>query len=250
MKESNSKLLWKNLNGKFKLFTISLTSEKNYHERYWNPFLSKLAAGLLNGLEIFPFDNSSKIFVIDEFSKNTLNHLKDLVDSPSQIHFNTILNEKEKVTDQLKNKNEFFDIIYFDLKTKNKIHEIRNYQKFLKKSGFFLVVLNSSKNEIISVRNLSNSWNSKTESEKIAIFQIMGIPLTDEEMKNMLLTKFENFSKIWQDNIELNLSKDNNSLIKNEINSIIDDNEISMNLVEEVNLLNFFDSKLLLLQKN
>ena len=78
----------------------------------------------------------------------------------------------------------------------------------------------------------------------------MGIPLTDEEMKNMLLTKFENFSKIWQDNIELNLSKDNNSLIKNEINSIIDDNEISMNLVEEVNLLNFFDSKLLLLQKN
>tara|TARA_B100000029_G_scaffold167749_1_gene163909 strand:- start:1157 stop:1909 length:753 start_codon:yes stop_codon:yes gene_type:complete len=250
MKALNSKLLWKNLNGKFKLFTISSTSEKNSHERYWNPFLSKLAAGLLNGLEIFPFDNSSKIFVIDEFSKNTLNHLNDLVDSPSQIHFNTILNDEEKVTDELKDKNEFFDIIYFDLKTKNKIQKIRNYQKFLKKSGFFLVVLNSLKNEIISARNLSNWWNSKTESEKIAIFQIMGIPLTDEEMKNMLLTKFENFSKIWQDNIELNLSKDNNSLIKNEINSIIDDNEISMNLVEEVNLLNFFDSKLLLLQKN
>ena len=92
MKESNSKLLWKNMNGNFKLFTISSMFEKNSHERYWNPFSSKLAAGLLNGLEIFPFDNSSKIFVIDEFSKNTLNHLKDLVDSPSQIHFNTILN--------------------------------------------------------------------------------------------------------------------------------------------------------------
>ena len=51
---------------------------------------------------------------------------------------------------------------------------INKSSKFLKKSGFFLVVLNSSKNEIISVRNLSNSWNSKTESEKIAIFQIMG----------------------------------------------------------------------------
>ena len=250
MKESNSKLLWKNTNGKFKLFTISSMFEKNSHERYWNPFLSKLAAGLVNGLEIFPFYSSSKIFVIDEYSKNTLTHLKDLVDSSSQIHSCTILNENEKITEELKNKNEFFDVIYFDLKTKNKIHEIRNYQQFLKKSGFFLLILNSSKNEIISTRELSNWWNSKTESEKITIFQIMGIPLTDEEIKKMLSTKFENFSKIWQDNIELNLSKDNNSLIKNEINSIMGDKEISMNLVEEVNLLNYFDSKLLLLQKN
>ena len=77
----------------------------------------------------------------------------------------------------------------------------------------------------------------------------MGIPLNDFDMKFMLDSNFEKFSKIWQDNITLNLSKDNTSFVKKQIALINNSESSSLQLIEEVNLLNFFDSTLLVFQK-
>ena len=77
----------------------------------------------------------------------------------------------------------------------------------------------------------------------------MGITLNDFDMKFMLDSNFEKFSKIWQDNITLNLSKDYTSFVKKQIALINNSESSSLQLIEEVNLLNFFDNTLLVFQK-
>ena len=66
----------------------------------------------------------------------------------------------------------------------------------------------------------------------------------------MLLSKFIKFSKVWQDNIALNMSKNNYFIIKNQIDLINNNNAFSFKLVEEVNLSSFFESTLFIFQKN
>ena len=250
MKQANTKILWKNFNGKIKLYTIYSTSSKKNQERNWSPFLSKLSAALFNGLEVFPFRNNSKIFFLEESRTTTLTHIHDLVDSSSQI-ISHKLNEKNlEINYADKNGIETFDVMYFDSGTiKNPIAKIVDYQKLLKKFGFLIIVLNSLENEIISYKELSNWWDIKNESEKQKIFQDMGIPLNKDETKIMLLSKFIKFSKVWQDNIALNMSKNNYFIIKNQIDLINNNNAFSFKLVEEVNLSSFFESTLFVFQK-
>ena len=66
MNKNNSKIIWKDYNGKKRLFTIISKPENQKNQyRNWNPFYSKLAAALFNGLEIFPFKPNSKILYFD-----------------------------------------------------------------------------------------------------------------------------------------------------------------------------------------
>lgn len=247
--EENKKIRWENIEGKIKLSTFSITSERKIQKHDWNPFTSKLAAGLFNGLEIFPFTLNSNIFMIDEFSTNTLTHLQNIVDSSNKIQFFNSFKINPEI-EQVKKKINSFDIIYFDLKSNNSILKIIDFEKILKKSGFFIIILNSSKHEISSSKELSNWWDKKSEKEKLNIFQNMGIPLNNSDMKMMLSSNFIDFSKIWQDNISLNLTKENISYVGKQIEFIINNEKTSLKLIEEVNLLNFFDSTLLIFQKN
>ena len=252
MNKNNSKIIWKDYNGKKKLFTIIPKPENQKNQyRNWNPFYSKLSAALFNGLEVFPFRNNSKIFFLEESRTTTLTHIHDLVDSSSQI-ISHKLNEKNlEINYADKNGIESFDVMYFDSGTiKNPIAKIVDYQKLLKKFGFLIIVLNSLENEIISYKELSNWWDIKNESEKQKIFQDMEISLNKDETKTMLLSKFIKFSKVWQDNIALNISKNNHLVIKNQINLLKNNNAFSFKLVEEVNLSNFFESTLFIFQKN
>ena len=251
MKQTNTKILWKNFNGKIKLYTIYSTSSKKNQERNWSPFLSKLSAALFNGLEVFPFRDSSQIFFLEESPTTTLTHIRDLVDSSSQIINHKFTEKNLEINYEDNNGIESFDVMYFDLGTiKNPIDKIINYQKLLKKFGFLIIVLNSLENEIISSKELSNWWDIKNESEKQKIFQDMGIPLNKDETKTILLSKFIKFSKVWQDNIALNMSKNNYFTIKNQIDLINNNNAFSFKLVEEVNLSSFFESTLFVFQKN
>ena len=252
MNKNNSKIIWKDYNGKKKLFTIIPKPENQKNQyRNWNPFYSKLSAALFNGLEVFPFRNSSKIFFLEESRTTTLTHIHDLVDSSSQITSHKLNEKNLEINYADKNGIESFDVMYFDSGTiKNPIAKIVDYQKLLKKFGFLIIVLNSLENEIISYKELSNWWDIKNESEKQKIFQDMGISLNKDETKTMLLSKFIKFSKVWQDNIALNMSKNNYLVIKNQINLLKNNNAFSFKLVEEVNLSNFFESTLFIFQKN
>ena len=157
MSKNNSKIIWEKLDGRKKLFTVIPKSENQTNQyRNWNPFYSKLAAALFNGLEIFPFKSDSKIFYSDSSSTTTLNHLLDIVDSKGTIYLQKNNSAKIKnlknvvIVDQEKNYTlssndlkESFDVIYLDIITNGNLRtQILNHEKTLKNSGFLIIILN------------------------------------------------------------------------------------------------------------
>jgi fibrillarin-like pre-rRNA processing protein len=173
MSKNNSKIIWKKSDGRKKLFTVIPKSENQANQyRDWNPFYSKLAAALFNGLEIFPFKSDSKIFYSGSSSTTTLNHLLDIIDSKGIIYLQKNNSTKIKnlknvvIVDQEKNSTlssndlkEPFDVIYLDIITNENLQtQILNHEKTLKNSGFLIIILNSiSKISDSSFRNQINN---------------------------------------------------------------------------------------------
>ena len=73
---------------------------------FWNPYKSKIAAAIFNGLEIFPFKQNTKIFY----------HTDDL-SNETNSHFSNILEPNGKIfteNDRLNIKTESLDIFFID----------------------------------------------------------------------------------------------------------------------------------------
>ena len=275
LNKNNSKIIWKDYNGRKKLFTIIPKSENQKNQdRNWNPFYSKLAAALFNGLEIFPFKPDSKIFYSDNSSNTTLNHLLDIIDSKGTIYLQKNNGTKIKnlknvvIIDQGKNntlhnhdQKETFDVIYLDITNNEKLQtQILNHEMVLKKSGFLIIILNSIlksndpyfRNQINdSKQSVAKWWDSKSVDQKLEIFQHMGIALLKEELKMIESYKFVKLPQVWQDNISRNsVSKSNDPYFRNQINNIITNSSSSLQFIQEINLSGFFkNSMMAILQK-
>ena len=188
LNKNNSKIIWKDYNGKKKLFTIIPKPENQKNQyRNWNPFYSKLAAALFNGLEIFPFKPNSKIFYSDNTSNTTLSHLLDIIDSKDVIYLlknnsTKIKNLKNVVIiDEVKNnilhnhdQKDTFDIIYLDIMNNENLQtQILNHATTLKKLGFLIIILNSiSKINDPLFRNQINGIIAKPSSSLKLIQEI------------------------------------------------------------------------------
>ena len=180
MNKNNSKIIWKDYNGKKKLFTIISKPENQKNQyRNWSPFYSKLAAALFNGLEIFPFKPDSKIFYSDNSSNTTLNHLLDIIDSKGTIYLQknnvakiknlknvVIINQGKNSTLFNHDRKETFDVIYLDTTiSENLLTRILNHEMTLKNSGFLIIILNSiSEINDLSFRNQVNSMITNSSS--------------------------------------------------------------------------------------
>jgi len=71
--------------------------QKSQHEfRIWSPYTSKLAAAIINGLEILPIVKNSKVLYVAPYNDITTTHLSDIVGFDGQIVFITNLNKKSK----------------------------------------------------------------------------------------------------------------------------------------------------------
>ena len=188
MSKNNSKIIWEKSDGRKKLFTVIPKSENQTNQyRNWNPFYSKLAAALFNGLEIFPFKSDSKIFYSDSSSTTTLNHLLDIVDSKGTIYLqknnsakiknlkNVVVVDQEKIPTLSSNGlKESFDVIYLDIITNENLRtQILNHEKTLKNSGFLIIILNSiSKINDFSFRNQINDIITNSSSSLQLIQEI------------------------------------------------------------------------------
>lgn len=248
MNQTNLKILWENYGGKKKLYTL-MTNNKEIQHRYWNPFISKLAASLFNGMEIFPFNLNSKILFSEKFASSTLIHLTDIVDSEKMI----FTMKHDVKNNNFENKK--FDVIYFDMMNNENIYnQILNYERTLKPSGFliFIITFSNMEQEILSKQSLSDWWKSKTFEEKLNFFDNMGIPLTHEKKLKVKSSKFSEFSQSWQNNITLvKNSTKNDFSFKNQIDKILNNTESSFQFIQEINLSDFFKNcMLIIIQKN
>lgn len=63
-----------------------LQVRKKIEYRMWDPFRSKLAAAIMNGLKTFPFENAGRILYLGVSTGTTASHISDIV-GPSGIIF-------------------------------------------------------------------------------------------------------------------------------------------------------------------
>ncbi|WP_414470229.1 fibrillarin-like rRNA/tRNA 2'-O-methyltransferase [Methanobacterium sp. ACI-7] len=67
-----------NLNSGIKVYGERLVEIENKEYRIWDPRRSKLSAALLNGLDIFPFNENSKVLYLGASAGTTPSHISDI----------------------------------------------------------------------------------------------------------------------------------------------------------------------------
>ncbi len=62
-----------------RVYGEKLIEHQNKEYRLWNPRRSKLAAAILNGLELFPFQENSKVLYLGASTGTTPSHISDII---------------------------------------------------------------------------------------------------------------------------------------------------------------------------
>ncbi len=135
--------------------------KKGIEYRLWDPFRSKLAASIMNGLENFPFKNNTKVLYLGASTGTTVSHISDIV-GPSGLVFavehasrvardflDRVATHRSNIMPILQDARkpkEYFsvfgkvDVVYVDIAQPDQTKiAIENCDIFLKKEGLFLI---------------------------------------------------------------------------------------------------------------
>jgi fibrillarin-like pre-rRNA processing protein len=174
LEEDNQSFFWINSEGEKKLATENLVignqvykekliTKKGIEYRLWDPFRSKLAAAIMNGLEEFPFKNKSTVLYLGVSTGTTISHISDIV-GPSGIIFGVEHASRvardflDRVATHRKNiipilqdarkPTEYFsvfgkvDVVYVDIAQPDQTEiAISNCKMYLKNHGFLFLVI-------------------------------------------------------------------------------------------------------------
>jgi fibrillarin-like pre-rRNA processing protein len=161
--EGEKKLATENLVPGNQVYKEKLIIKRGIEYRLWDPFRSKLAAAIMNGLEYFPFENKSKILYLGASTGTTISHISDIV-GPSGIAFGVehasrvardfldrVASHRSNIIPILQDARkpkEYFsvfgkvDIVYVDIAQPDQTKiAIDNCKMFLKKEGYFFLVI-------------------------------------------------------------------------------------------------------------
>ena len=165
MKNNSDNIFWINHNHKNVLAT------KNQNEyRICKPYQNKLAASIINGLEIMPIFSNSKILFLEESLSESVLHVSDMIGKEGQcfIHatskstegnLENILQEHENISNisgsidqpEKLSLETNFDIVYIDMiKTNLTATALKISELYLKKSGYLFLIIPTTE---ISVLN-------------------------------------------------------------------------------------------------
>ena len=172
--EEDKNYFWFELDGEKKLFTENfspgnqvykekLLDKKGVEYRNWEPFRSKLAACIMNGLEEFPFLEKSNILYLGVSTGTTISHISDIVGPKGMIfgveHSSRVARDfLDRVAVHRKNivpiiqdarrPEKYFsvftkvDIVYVDIAQPDQTKiAIDNCKMYLKKNGFLFLVI-------------------------------------------------------------------------------------------------------------
>jgi fibrillarin-like pre-rRNA processing protein len=174
LEEDNQSFFWIKSEGEKKLATENLVPgnqvykekliiKKGVEYRLWDPFRSKLAASIMNELEEFPFENKTKVLYLGASTGTTVSHISDIV-GPSGIVFSvehasrvardfldrvaSLRTNIIPILQDARKPKEYFsvfgkvDIVYVDIAQPDQTKiAINNCHLFLKKSGYFFLVI-------------------------------------------------------------------------------------------------------------
>lgn len=161
--EGEKKLATENLVPGNQVYKEKLLTKKGIEYRLWDPFRSKLAASILNGLETFPFKEESTVLYLGASTGTTVSHISDIVGGKGIVfgvehasrvardfldrvasHRNNIV---PIIQDARQPKNYFsvygkVDVVYVDIAQPDQTEiAIANCKMYLKENGYMFLVI-------------------------------------------------------------------------------------------------------------
>ena len=210
--EGQRKLATENLVVGNQVYKEKLITKKRIEYRLWEPFRSKLAAAIMNGLEVFPFQNKSTVLYLGVSTGTTISHISDIV-GPNGIifgieHASRVARDfLDRVATYRKNiipilqdarkPEEYFsmfgkvDVVYVDIAQPDQTEiAITNCKMYLKKNGYlFLVIKTRSIDVTKPPKQIINEEIQKIK-EKFDILQTIDLHPYDKDHA-IVIAKFQ-----------------------------------------------------------
>lgn len=161
--DGEKKLATENLVPKNQVYNEKLVKIKGTEYRIWNPFRSKLAATIMNGLRDFPFMQKSSVLYLGVSTGTTISHISDIVGQNGVIfgveHTSRVARDfLDRVASHRKNiipiiqdarkPQEYFsvfkkvDVAYVDIAQPDQTDiAIDNCKMYLKSNGYLFLVI-------------------------------------------------------------------------------------------------------------
>jgi len=196
--DDDKNIFWFNVDGEEKIATENLVPGKQVYKeklllkkgieyRLWDPFRSKLAASVMNGLTNFPFNEKSNILYLGVSTGTTISHVSDII-GPNGIVFGVehssrvardfldrVATHRKNIIpiiQDARNPTEYFsvynkvDVVYVDIAQPDQTNiAIENCKMYLKSNGYlFLVIKTRSIDVTKDPKHVINSEVKKLES--------------------------------------------------------------------------------------
>ena len=161
--EGERKLATENLVPGNQVYNEKLLNVKGVEYRIWNPFRSKLAASIMNGLKDFPFNKKSDVLYLGVSTGTTISHISDIIGQDGIVfgieHASRVARDfLDSVASHRKNivpiiqdarkPEEFFsvykkvDTVYVDIAQPDQTDiAIENCKLYLKSGGYIFLVI-------------------------------------------------------------------------------------------------------------
>ena len=161
--DGEEKIATENLVPGKQVYKEKLLLKKGTEYRLWDPFRSKLAASVMNGLTNFPFNEKSNILYLGVSTGTTISHISDII-GPKGIVFGvehssrvardfldrvaTYRKNIVPIIQDARNPKEYFsvyskvDIVYVDIAQPDQTNiAIENCKMYLKPNGYLFLVI-------------------------------------------------------------------------------------------------------------
>ena len=223
LEEDNQSFFWIRSEGQKKLATENMVPgnevykekliiKKGIEYRLWDPFRSKLAASIINGLDYFPFENKSKILYLGASTGTTVSHISDIV-GPNGIVFGVehasrvardfldrVVSYRKNIIPILQDARrpkEYFsvfgkvDVVYVDIAQPDQTKiAIDNCQMYLKKSGYFFLVIKTRSIDVTKAPKRIVDGEVEKLKPKFDVLQIIDLHPYDKDHA-MVIAKFK-----------------------------------------------------------
>lgn len=201
--DGQKKLATENLVIGNQVYREKLVSKKGIEYRVWDPFRSKLAAAIMNGLEIFPFKEKSSVLYLGVSTGTTVSHVSDIV-GPKGIVFGVehasrvardfldrVASHRNNIIPILQDARQpqqYFsvyskvDVVYVDIAQPDQTDiAITNCKMFLKDNGYlFLVIKTRSIDVTKAPKKIIESEKNKLKNN-FEIIQVIDLSPYDKD---------------------------------------------------------------------
>ncbi len=174
MVESEDNIIWLEVNNERRLCTKNLVKGKrvygeqivysnNIEYRVWDPFRSKLAAAIINGLRVIPIKRGTSILYLGASTGTTVSHISDIIDQEGVIFaIESAVRVARELLENVKSRDNIIpiiedarnglyysifgkvDLIYSDIAQPDQTEiAILNCKNYLKHNGYLMLIIKS-----------------------------------------------------------------------------------------------------------